>query len=300
MDYLSRIGIFLEVAKNESFSGAARELGITSSAVSKQVQNLEHELKAKLFNRTTRNVALTEEGALFFERTRHALDDIEEAKDQLNELKSKPRGTIKISVPAALGQSHLKKPLAEFATLYPEVMLYISFDDRLINIAEEGFDLVIRIGALQDSSMIARKLVDAPVVVCASPDYLKKHGTPKTPDDLSEHNVVAYTRNKGAHEWRYKGNKTGYEGVISLNSRFKADAADMMIEASIQGLGIVIMPVFFLTKHMESGALVKLLKSYQTWPQRSVYAVFPPNRYLSTRIRLLIDHLDTYFKKTFN
>ena len=294
MDYLSRIGIFLEVAKYESFAGAARELGITSSAVSKQIQNLEHELKVKLFNRTTRNVALTEEGALFFDRTRHALDDIEEAKEQLNELTAKPRGSVKISVPAAFGQSHLKTPLAQFAKLYPEVLLDVSFDDRIINIAEEGFDLVIRIGALQDSSMIARKLIDAPICVCASPEYLEIHGEPKTPEDLNNHYVVAYTRNKGTHQWRYRDNKTGYEGIVTLNSRLKADNADMMLETSLQGLGIVIMPIFYLKKYLDSGELVQVMNGYQTWPQRNVYALFQPNRYLSTRIRLLIEHLDAY------
>lgn len=294
MDYLSRIGIFLEVAKQESFAGAARELGITSSAVSKQVQNLEHELKVKLFNRTTRNVALTEEGALFFDRTRHALDDIAEAKEQLNDLTAKPRGVIRISIPTAFGQSHLKTPLAEFAKLYPEVTLDVSFDDRIINIAEESVDLVIRIAALQDSSMIARKLIDAPICVCASPEYLEINGTPQVPEDLTDHCVVAYTRNKGAHEWRYKDNKTDYEGVVTLNSRLKADNADMMVEASLHSLGIVIMPLFYLKKYIDSGQLVTVMDGYQTWPQRNVYAMFPPNRYLSTRLRLLIEHLDAY------
>ena len=294
MDYLSKIGIFIEVAKHESFAGAARELGITTSAVSKQVQNLEHELKAKLFNRTTRNVALTEEGTLFFERARHALDDIQEAKEQLNDLKAKPHGTIKVSVPASFGQTHLKKPLAEFAVLYPEVTLDISFDDRKVNIAEEGYDLVIRIGVLTDSSMIARKLIDCPIHVCASPKYLKKNGTPKTPEDLAKHNVVAYTRHKGTHEWRYKHKESDDENVIALNSSFKADAASMMIEASLQGIGIIITPEFFLHKHIISGKLVKLLEDYETTPKRAVYALFQPNRYLSTRLKLLIEHLDTY------
>lgn len=294
MDYLSRIHIFLEVAKHESFADAARTLGITSSAVSKQVQNLEHELKVKLFNRTTRNVALTEEGALFFDRTRHALEDIAEAREQLNDLKAKPRGTIKISVPTAFGQSHLKKPLTEFARLYPEITLDISFDDRVVNIAEENFDLVIRIGTLHDSSMIARKFIDAPIHVCASPEYLRKHGTPEKPEDLKNHSVVAYTKNKGTHEWRYKNGKDGREGAISLTSRLKADNADMMLEAAIQGIGIVIMPVFFMSDHIRNGNLVKLMDGYQTWPQRNVYAIFPTNRYLSTRVRLLIEHLDAY------
>ena len=297
MDTLSRIHIFVEVARHESFAGAARELGITASAVSKQVQNLEHALKVKLFNRTTRNVALTEEGALFFERTRHALDDIEEAKEQLNDLKAKPHGTIKISVPAAFGISHLKTPLAEFATKYPEVVMDVSFDDRTVNIAEEGFDMAIRIGSLQDSSMIARKLISAPIVVCASPEYLGTHGHPETPEDLIHHDVIAYTRNKGSHEWHYRDISNDKEGVVRLSSKFKADSAGMIREAALHHLGIIIMPLFFIHEDIQNGRLVRLLDEYSSWPKRNVYALFPPNRYLSTRIRLLIEHLDQYYQK---
>lgn len=300
MDYLSRIGIFIEVARQESFAMAARELGITSSAVSKQIQNLEYELKAKLLNRTTRRVSLTEEGALFFERARRALEDIQEAKDQLDELKASPKGTLRISVPMALGISHLKKPIAEFALRYPEVHLDVSFDDRIINIAEENFDVVIRIGLLQDSTMIARKLAPAPIHVCASPAYIEKRGVPNTPEDLAAHNVLAYTRNKGAHEWRYKAaGDEGREGLVSLNSTLKADNADMMIEAAAQGLGVVISPCFFVAGELASGRLVRLLEGYRTWPERNLYAIFPPNRYLSTRLRLFVDHIDAYCAETF-
>lgn len=296
MDDLSRIKIFIEVAKQESFVGAARVLGITTSAVSKQIQKLEHSLKAKLFHRTTRKVTLTEEGALFYERTRHALDDIEEAKEQLNDLKAKPHGTIKISVPTSFGTSHLKKPLAEFASLYPEVTMNVSFDDRTVNIAEEGYDLAIRIGSLKDSSMIARKLIDVSFFVCASPTYLEKHGIPERPENLHAHNVIAYTRNKGAHEWHYETPEGKHES-IKLSSSFKADSADMMIEACLNDIGIIIMPTLFIKNHVQKGALVPVLQEYQTAPKRSVYAVFPPNRYLSTRIRLLIEHLDKFCQK---
>lgn len=298
MEYLSHIAVFLEVAKQESFAGAARSLGITSSAVSKQVQNLEYALKAKLLNRTTRKVSLTEEGALFFERASRALDDIQEARNQLDELKAMPNGSLRINVPMAFGNSHLKEPIAAFALKYPDVHLDVTFDDRLINIAEENVDVVIRIGQLQDSSLIARKLAAAPMTVCASPSYLEKHGTPQHPQDLARHNVLAYTRNKGAHEWRYK-QPDGQEGIVNLNSSFKADAASMMIEAARQGLGVIIMPTFFILDELRSGYLVPILTASKTWPERNLYALFPPNRYLSTRLRLFIDHIDAYCATAF-
>lgn len=296
MDSLSRIGIFVEVAKQESFAGAARALGITSSAVSKQVQNLEHELKTKLLNRTTRKVSLTEEGALFLERAGRALDDIAEAKEQINELKATPRGTLRVSVPMSFGISHLKRPIAEFASLYPEVTLDVSFDDRLVDIAEEAFDVVIRIGLLRDSTMIVRKLSDAPIHVYASPAYLERHGAPATADDLAHHNVLAYTRNRGAHEWRYKG-PDGREGVVALQSSFRADAAEMMIEAACRGIGIMISPVFFVADAVAEKRVVRILADHTAWPERGVYALFPPSRYLSTRLRLFVDYLDAYCGK---
>lgn len=298
MDYLSRIGIFIEVAKKESFALAARELGITSSAVSKQIQNLEYELKTKLLNRTTRRVSLTEEGSLFYERAARALEDLREAKDQINELKATPRGLLRVALPMALGLQYLKSPIAEFARQYPEVTLDVQLDDRLVDIAEEGFDVVIRIGVLKDSSMIARKLAPAPICVCASPEYLAKNGTPQTPHDLAKHNVLAYTRNKGAHEWRYKG-PDGKENLIPLQSTFRCDAAGMMVEAACQGLGIIISPEFFIKEEIADGRLKRILPDYTTSPERNLYAIFPPNRYLSTRLRLFIDHLDAYCARQF-
>lgn len=298
MDSLSRIGIFLEVARQQSFAAAARELGITTSAVSKQVQNLEYEMQVKLLNRTTRQVSLTEEGAVYFERASRALDDLKEAAEEVNELKTTPSGPLRISVPMTFGLQHLTKPIAEYARKYPQVKLDVQFDDRIIDMAQEGFDLSLRIGALKDSSLVARKLADSPLRVCASADYLKRNGMPQTPDDLRAHNVLAYTRNRGAHEWRCRL-PDGGERVIPLTSTFKTDSAEMMIEAARQGIGIVIVPWFFVQKEEQSGALQRILPEYQSLPERALWAVFPSNRYLSTRLRLFVEHIAAYCTETF-
>jgi DNA-binding transcriptional LysR family regulator len=298
MDALSRIGIFLEVARQESFAAAARELGITTSAVSKHVQNLEFEMQVKLLNRTTRKVSLTEEGAVYFERASRALDDLKEAAEEVNELKTTPSGSLRINVPMTFGVQHLARPIAEYARKYPQVKLDVQFDDRVIDMGQEGFDLSIRIGALRDSTMVARKLADCPIYACASAQYLARCGTPQTPDDLRNHNVLAYTRNRGAHEWRCRM-PDGGERVIPLTSTFKADTAEMMIEAARQGIGIAIVPGFFVQDDVDNGRLVKLLPDYASAPERALWAIFPANRYLSTRLRLFVDHIAAYCAATF-
>lgn len=295
MDHLSRIGIFIAVVKNQSFAGAARELGITSSAVSKQVQNLESELQVKLLNRTTRKVAATEEGAIFFERSARALDDLQEAKEHINELKINPKGSLKVSIPLSLGISYLIKDIAAFAKQYPDIHLDVSFDDRIVDIVNEGFDLVIRISELKDSSLIARKLALCPFAICASPEYLNSHSPIHLPEDLTDHNVLAYSRNTGLHEWRYK-DQDGQSGQVSLTGTFKSDTGQMMCEAALQSVGIAILPIFYVAQHLKSGALIKIFPDHTTWPHRDIHAVFMPNRYLSTRLRLFVDHMATACK----
>ncbi|MGH1376999.1 MAG: LysR family transcriptional regulator [Alphaproteobacteria bacterium] len=290
MDHLSRIGIFIKVVKNTSFAGAARELGITSSAVSKQVQNLEFELQTKLLNRTTRNVSVTEEGAIFFERASRAMEDLQEAKEQIHELKSCPHGTLKVSIPFSVGIKYLGKAIASFAKQYPDVNLDLSFDDRYVDISAEGFDLAIRIGALQDSSLISRRLASCPIYICASPEYIGKHGIPQHPKELADHNVLAYTRNQGSHEWRYK-DQNGKEGHVKLQGTFKCDTGEMMREAVIKGVGIAILPIFYIAEPLKEGLVKQILPEYISWPNRDIHAVFMPNRYLSTRLRLFVDHI---------
>ncbi|PXF62768.1 LysR family transcriptional regulator [Kangiella spongicola] len=295
---LSRIEIFIEVARENSFSGAARNLGLTGSAVSKQIQHLEDELKVKLFTRTTRKVSLTEEGAIYFERASFAIDELKEAADEIHELRDTPRGNLKVSIPTSLGTHYLKKPIAEFAKEHPDVTLDVSFDDRMVDITEERFDLVLRIGALQDSSLVARRLAPAPIQAFCSSQYIEQYGQPSTPEDLSAHNVVAYTRNKGAQEWRYQG-PDGKEGVVALTSTFKTDFAEMMIEAACQKIGIIICPAIFVKKELNSGELVQILPDYRSYPERNLYAVFPTRQYISTRLRLFIDKIKAFCDDNF-
>lgn len=291
MDHLSRIGVFLEVVKQQSFAGAARRLGITSSAVSKQVQNLERELQVKLLNRTTRQVSVTEEGAIFSERAARALDDLREAEEHIHDMKAAPRGSLKVGMPHSFGIRYLTGPVADFARTYPDVELDVRMDDRMVNVAAEEFDAVIRIGALKDSSLIARKLASCPMVLCASPAYLDRKGTPDTPDDLSEHDGVIYTRTARRDQWRYRHRESGETGSAELPAAFHADSGDMILEATLQGIGVSVQPMFYVFDHLREGRLVALLRDWDTIPERNIYVLFSRNRYLSKRLRLFIDHL---------
>jgi DNA-binding transcriptional LysR family regulator len=290
MDQISRVGIFIAVVKAESFAGAARALGITSSAVSKQVQNLEQDLQVKLLNRTTRNVSVTEEGALYYERAARALEDLQEAQEQIYELKSRPRGPLKVSFPQSLGIKYFGEAIASFAAQYPEVDLDVSLDERFVDIVNEGFDLAVRIGSLKDTSLIARRMASCPFVVCASADYLGSHGNPHTPEDLTDHNVLAFTGNSGPHEWRYQ-DAAGQIGQVSLRGNFKADSGEILCSAALQGVGIAILPVFYVADHIKKKRLQPVLSHFVTSPKRDIYAVFQPNRFQSTRQRLFVDHL---------
>ena len=290
MDHVSRVGIFLEVVKNESFAGAARALGMTGPAISKQVQSLEKNLGVKLLNRTTRHVSLTEEGAVYYDRARKALEDLNEAEQQIQELKAYPVGRLKVNAPMSFGSQFLTEPIASFAKQYPEVELEIDFSDRWVDVAGEGYDVVIRIASLEDSSLIARKLAPCPIVLCGSVKLIEEVGLPKLVDDIKDYPAVVYNRHAQRERWVYTDDQ-GERGSVLLNRKFAANTAEMQLEACLQGVGISLLPIFSAHKYLESGQLVRILPKFTTTPTRGIYAMYPQNRYLSTRTRLFIDWL---------
>lgn len=290
MDYFSRVNFFLEVAKYESFTKAAEKLNISSSAVSKQIQNLEYDLQVQLFNRTTRQVTLTEEGRLLYKRARYAIDSLEEAREELTDLKTTPKGLLRVSVPLSLGLQYLKKPIAHFAKLYPDVIMDVSFEDRFVNLAEEDYDIALRIGELKDSTLIAKRLAPINVGLYASPEYLNENSAIKSPEDLLQHNFFEYTRSPSGHLLHYQ-TLEGLESKLELQSRFLCDSVELMKEAAQAGIGIFLSPQIFVQAELDRGLLVPVLQEYKTVPQRNLYAVFPANRYLSRRLRLFIDYI---------
>ncbi|MBC45169.1 MAG: LysR family transcriptional regulator [Thalassospira sp.] len=296
MEQVSRLQVFLAVAKTQSFSKAGKELGISAPAVSKHIQALEERLSVKLFNRTTRLVNLTEEGALYADRISKVVEDLEEAENELHDLKACPTGTLKVNAPTAFGSHCLVQPLVEFANKYPNVVLDIDFDDRHVDVLSEGYDVVLRIGALPDSSLIARKLAPCPIYVCASPAFIEKFGMPQTPADLANLPATAYTRHHAQNTWSYKG-PDGTTGQVELKQTLKANHADIMLEAAKAGLGITILPIFSCHGALASGDLVRLLPEYTIHPARNLYAIFPHKRSLASRVRLFVDHMTESMKQ---
>ncbi len=290
MDNISRISMFLAVVKHQSFVGAARAMGLTGPALSKQVQALEDQLGVRLLHRTTRHVTLTEEGFLYSEKARKALEDLEEARLQIQELKECPTGSLKVNIPMAFGQQYLVRPIAGFAKKYPHVSVEVDLDDRRIDMIAEGYDVVVRIGDLKDSSLLIRQLSPCPIILCASATLYNMGKIPDTIENLSTYPAVTYSYLGGQPEWRCR-NKQGEVFTVPLNTNFTTNNSDMMVEACLQGLGVAQLPIFSVASYLKSGKLVRVLPEYETYPERGIYAVFPQNRHLSTRVRLFIDWL---------
>lgn len=290
MHHLDRVSLFLRVAQQGSFTGAARTLGLTASAVSKQVQALEQELGVRLLQRTTRRVSLTEAGEIYSERARRALEDLSEAERQIQELRTQPKGIIRFNAPMAYGMAFLVEPLAVFARRYPEVRLEVDFDDRQVDLVGEGYDLVLRIGVLEDSSLVARRLGRCPILLCASPDYVAERGVPECPEDLAAHRGVVYSRRELASEWRFR-RPDGSLGSISLPVHCLANNAALLREAVLAGVGVGLLPIFEAESLLRSGRLVHLLPTYRTAPEREISLLYPRNRFLVSKVRLLIDWL---------
>ena len=289
MSSLNRVEMFVEVVRQGSFAAAAEQLGVSSPAISKQVSILEKELGVKLLYRTTRSHSLTEEGSLYFEKARKALEDLSEAELELQELKDCPTGKIKLNAPMSFGSAYLTEPLAKFAKQYPDVEMDIDFSDRWVDVISESYDLVVRIGALQDSSLMARRLADCPIFLCASPAFLEQHGPIESPDQIASLPAIVYTQHSNTEDWSYQSK--AQSGKVRLKKVFSGNAAEMQVEACLKGVGVALLPCFTAQSYLDSGELIQVLPEYKTVPERGIYLVYPYNRQTSTRVKLLIEAL---------
>jgi len=288
VDNLAGMAVFARVVESNSFTGAARRLGMSKAAVSKQVSKLEERLGARLLNRTTRRLSLTEVGAAFYERCARIVAEAEDAELAVTRLNATPRGTLKIDAPVNFGMQYLAPLLPPFMLRNPELRVDVNFNDSFVDLIEEGCDLAVRIGQLPDSSLVARKLAETKSVICAAPSYWDRNGRPAHPAELADHDCFAYSYLATGNEWRLQGP----EGPVSVrvSGSLGANNGDVLRQAAVAGLGVVAMPVFMACDDLRSGRLEPVLRDWEP-PTRGIHAVYPHNRHLSAKVRAFIDHL---------
>lgn len=289
MDSLSGLLAFVRAAECRSFVAAGRQLGVSPSAIGKSVMRLEAKLGVRLFNRSTRRINLTDEGALFFERCRHILDDIEEAERELSKLTEAPRGRLRISLPA-VGYRLLMPALPEFVRAYPEIELDLDFSDRLVDVIEEGFDMVIRSGDPVDSRLMAKPLRPFHFVLCASPDYFARRGVPERPGDLSAHACLRfrYPSSGKLQDW-FAGEEHG-EAELRLSTAIVLNNVEAVLSAAIGGMGLACLPDFMVEEALRDGRLQSALPGHKA-VNGSFWMLWPSSRHMLPKLRVLVDHL---------
>ncbi len=292
MDRLTGMAVFAKVAEAKSFTAAAQSLGLSKSAVSKQVARLEDRLGARLINRTTRRLSLTAAGDAFYERCARVLAEAEEAELAVTRLQAEPRGVLKVNAPMSFGVLHLASAIPDFLGRYPELQVDLTLNDRFVDLVEEGFDVAVRIAQLTDSALIARRLAPSRRVVCASPEYLAKNGAPETPQDLLGHNCLLYAYTAPGDEWRYRDGRS--ERSLKVAGNLKANNGEVLRAAAVAGYGITILPTFMVGDDLRAGRLRRVLPQLDD-DTASVYAVYPHARHLATKVRVFVDFLAARF-----
>lgn len=286
---------FLAVAQYGSFSKAADHLGLSKSHISKQVRELEEAFAIRLLNRTTRKVTLTEAGRLLFDRTRTIFDGAETARREILNMQAEPSGEIRISAAGVIGEEYISPFVAEFVKRYPRLKAHLNFSDRYVDLIGENYDLAIRVGNLQDSSLVAKRLVDRKEFVCASPSYLEKHGRPQRPKDLLKHNCLTFSQDPWVLEGR------GGVHKLKVQGNFRSNNGRSLLNAALKGLGIIRLPGVYVNKLIAKGDLVPLLNEYNT-KGTTIWIVYPEKRHLSTKVRVFVDalcqHFEAHYKGT--
>lgn len=279
------IAEFVAVTELESFTAASKRLGISTAQVSRQITALEKRLNTQLFYRTTRKVSVTDIGKVYYQHCRVVLDNLDEAKRAITDLQSTPTGEIKITAPITFGENIIAPLLVQFADMYPELAIRCQLSNSNLDLVSEGFDLAIRVGKLEDSSLKARLLSTRSVYVCASPEYLEEHQEPQTLSELEQHNCLVGMNSY----WRFK--EADKERSVKVSGRLSCNSGNALAKAAINGMGVVQLPDHYVKNFIDDGRLITLLSDYQC-DEESIWAIYPHNRHLSQKVRLLIDFLN--------
>ncbi|WP_413737738.1 LysR substrate-binding domain-containing protein [Shewanella sp. BJSY2023SW001] len=275
---------FVAVAEAESFTKAAKRLGISTAQVSRQVSALETRMATKLFHRTTRKVSVSEVGRIYYQHCRQVLDGLEEAERAITNLQSTPRGLLKITAPVTYGERTLAPLVNDFVAKYPELEVKISLTNQKVDLIDEGYDLAIRLGQLEDSSMMAKRLGSRTQYVCASPGYVSTFGIPHSLSELEQHNCLLGTLDY----WRFQEN--GKTRNARVKGNLSCNSGHALVDAAIKGIGIIQLPDYYVLPYLDDGQLIPLLEQNRQ-PDEGIWALYPHNRHLSPRVRMLLDYL---------
>ena len=294
MDTLESMRVFVAIVERQGFSAAAEALQLSTASVTRHVAHLEKRLGTRLLHRTTRRVSLSTAGTAYYERCQRLLAEFDETEATVAEQTLRPAGSLRINVPVSFGIGHLGERLAAFCAHYPEISLEVSLADRLVDLVEEGFDLAVRITREPAPNLVARKLADLPIWLCAAPDYLRRHGHPQRPQDLAEHRCLAYSYWSGGDSWRLRGPEG--EVTVKVGGNLRANNGDLLCAAARAGMGIVLQPEFLLSRDLAEGRLQRVLPAYDVTPS-SLWIVYASRRYLPPKLRAFIDYLVEDFRR---
>ena len=294
MDDLKRMFIFFHVVDTQSFSGAARQLGIARSAVSRHISLLEKSIGVRLLNRTTRRLSLTEVGETYYQSCARIVAEAETATRRISQLQDEPQGTLKVAAPISLGNQFITPLVREFMRRHTALSVELLLDDQIIDMVKEGIDISIRVGWLHDSNLVARKLGDWPRFLCASPDYIERHGRPESPAQLVDHEWIIFTTLPTPYHWTFAKNKR--QERIQVKGRLKTNNADAIRSSMLAGAGIAAQASFLVRDDIKAGRLEHLLPDYDCGSV-GMYAVYQDRRYQQAKVRLFIDYIDREFKR---
>lgn len=288
MERLDCDRMLVAVMETGSFTAAAQRLGASHGQASKLISRLERELGVQLLRRSTRALTATDVGLAYYEKVRLLLAEYDALNDSVRNSSQSPSGRVRVSAPVTFGATRLAQPLIDFARRYPGIELDVSFADRAVNVVDEGFDLALRIGKLEDSSLMARKLCDIRILLVASPHYLQAHGVPQHWRQLAQHDCIIDTNFRDPYRWPFQDGEQSIQQPV--NGRLKFSNAEVCLQAACAGLGIACLPTFIAGDALRSKAIVPLLEAYPL-PVLGLFALYPPARYLAHKSRTLIDYL---------